>query len=372
MYATLPQKGQVPFGGGEVGNMRTIRMLEEAGYKVIKVRHRKSKASWGRIRTIMSYPIRMFVGQIDLFFKILFASRKSIVHLSGFAGVTIFNEFILMHIIRMLGFNAIYELRGGGAVDFYNNGSNIYKKRFSYLLNQAMYVFVQGKENIPLVKSLCNTPIYHYVNCVENEFAPSQKPIKPTNKVNLIFYGRIEPAKHVDMIVDVAAKLQHKLPYVHLTIIGNGKKEYINRIKIAMQKKLIKESYLFLPGCKHEELKLILLDKHFYLFPSTQVREGQSNAVTEVMSYGIIPIASPQGFNRSTIGNDDLIVDILTAKAYADRIYQIVKENKFQYYSDYVFKNFNENYTEECVFKRTLAIYKTIFKTIMDEKRNLI
>ena len=30
MYATLPKIGQVPFGGGEVGNMRTIRMLREA------------------------------------------------------------------------------------------------------------------------------------------------------------------------------------------------------------------------------------------------------------------------------------------------------------------------------------------------------
>lgn len=362
-YATLPKKGTIPFGGGEVGNVRTIRMLREGGYNVVTMRQRKAKAEWGRLQTIASYPFRLLAGWMDVFFKMVFGSRKGVAHLSGFAGVTIFNEFVVMHIMKALGYNVIYELRGGGAIDFWNNGSCTYKRMFTYLMKSASTIFVQGKENIPLVESICTTPVYHYANCVEKGFAPLNQPVKPKDKINLLFYGRCEENKHVDMIVEAAAFVQKKISNVYLTIVGNGQQAYIDMIQAKMKELLKEDSYTYLPGCKHEDLPSLLQDKHFYIFPSTQPREGQSNSVTECMSYGIIPIASPQGFNRSTIGDDMLIVDELKAEAYADRIYQIVTEGKMAYYSDYVFKHFNENFTEERVFTKTLAEYKKIFET---------
>ena len=123
---------------------------------------------------------------------------------------------------------------------------------------------------------------------------------------------------------------------------------------------LKEDTYSFLPGCKHEDLPTLLADKHFYIFPSTQIREGQSNSVTESMAYGIIPIASPQGFNRSTIGDDYLIVEELSANAYADRIYEIIKSDKIQHYSQQVFEQFQKNFTQKVVFERTLGIYEKI------------
>lgn len=365
MYATLSKKGETPFGGGEVGNMRTIRMLQEGGYKVVTMRQRKAKAEWGRWQTILSYPFRLLAGWTDVFFKMLFGTRKGIAHLSGFAGKTIFNEYVIMHIMKMLGYNVVYELRGGGAISFWENGSSSYKKMFSNLLNSACHVFVQGKENIPLVESICKTPVYHYANCVEDGFAPSELPDKPKDRINLLFYGRCEESKHVDMIVEAAAIVQKEVPNVTLTIVGNGQPTYIDMIQSKMKELLMEDSYTYHPGCKHDNLPTLLQDKHFYIFPSTQPREGQSNSVTECMSYGIIPIASQQGFNRSTIGDDMLIVDELNAEAYAGRICQIVTEGKMMFYSDYVFKHFNENFTEERVFTKTLAEYKKIFETIV-------
>ena len=360
MYATLPKKGHAPFGGGEVGNMRTVRMLREAGYDVMTIRQRKAEATWNKSRVLLSYPFRMLTGWIETFYKLSFASRKNIVHLSGFAGKTIFNEYVLMHIMRGLGYKVIYELRGGGAVGFWEKGSMSYKKMFSYLINNACYVFSQGQENIPMLNTISNTPTYHYANCVENGFAQEKLPSKPNDRINLLFYGRCEENKHVDMIVETAALIQKTVPNVYLTIVGNGQQSYIDMIKNKMKMELKDGTYIYLPGCKHEDLPNLLTDKHFYIFPSTQPREGQSNSVTECMAYGIIPIASPQGFNRSTIGDNKLIVNELKAEAYAQKIIEIIKTENCKKYSEQVFMQYKNNFTQEVVFNRTLHIYKKI------------
>ena len=252
MYATLPKKGQIPFGGGEVGNVRTIRMLREAGYEVVTMRQRKAHTEWGRLQVLVSYPFRLLAGWLDVVFTMLFGSRDGIAHLSGFAGVTIMNEYAIMHIMKLLGYRVIYELRGGGAINSWDNGSSSYKRMFSYLLKNACYIFVQGKENIPLIESICKTPVYHYANCVEEGFAPAELPSKPIDKINLLFYGRCEEHKHVDMIVEAAAIVQKEIPNVYLTVVGNGKPSYINMIKTKMKEMLDENTYTYLPACKHE------------------------------------------------------------------------------------------------------------------------
>lgn len=360
MYATFPKKGQTPFGGGEVGNMRTVRMLREAGYDVVTIRQRKAEATWSKSRVLLSYPFRMLTGWTETIYKLLFASRKNVVHLSGFAGRTIFNEYVLMHIMRGLGYKVVYELRGGGAVDFWEKGSVSYKKMFAYLINNACFVFSQGQENIPMLNTISATPTYHYANCVEDGFAPEKLPSKPNDRINLLFYGRCEENKHVDMIVETAALVQEAVPNTFLTIVGNGQQSYVDMVQNKMKSELKEGTYTYLPGCKHEELPKLLTDKHFYIFPSTQPREGQSNSVTECMAYGIIPIASPQGFNRSTIGDNQLIVDELEAEAYAQKIIEIIKADECKKFSEQVFAQFKNHFTQEVVFSRTLHVYEKI------------
>lgn len=357
---SFPKEGEQPYGGGEVGNMRTVGMLERAGYKVVKIRKRKSPADRGKIFRLLSYPFRLLIDWVAVFCTLIFASRKSLVHISGFAGQNTFNEFVLIHITTLLGFHTLYELRGGGAMIFWESGSVLYRKMFAGILNNACYVFIQGKELIPLIESVSKVPYYYYPNYVEDEFVPENLVEKPKDRINLLFYGRIEEAKHVDMVVEIAAMVQRALPNVYLTVVGNGEKYYLTMIKECMDKLLIQGTYTYLEGCKHNEIPALLVDKHFYIFPSTQPLEGQSNSVTECMSYGIVPIASPQGFSASTIGNDTLIVDQMSAEVYANRIIDIVKSGDFEKYSAKVRKRFLENYTQKVVTENTLAVYREI------------
>ncbi len=359
---SLPQKGQPPFGGGEVGNLRTIRMLEEGGYKVVAVRRLRSNAEDSKLKNLVTYPFRTLVNITNWFFVLLFGNRKrGVAHISGFYGHTIIVETLQVFFAKLFGYKLIYELRGGGATDYFENGSVGYKKQFHYILNKADYLFSQGKENEPLLRSLCDKPIFYYPNCVQKGFYPKSLPPKPESKINLLFFGRIEKEKNPLLIVDVASLLQKQFTNITLTILGNGQHDLLTQIHSKMVEKLREGSFQLLPGCDHDKLQEVLKGKHFYIFPSTQPREGQSNAVTEVMSYGIIPVASPQGFNCSTIGCEELIVRELTAEAYFNRISSIIRNNEFEKYSRYVRTRFLNNFTEEVVFKRTIDEYATIF-----------
>ena len=360
---TLPSKGKIPFGGGEVGNVRTIRMLESLGYRVVPVRRIVSSSSVKSLSKYFTFPLRTLLNAIQWFFVLLFGSRKnSIAHVSGFYGPSIPIEIIQVFMAKFFGYKLVYELRGGGAILFYQKGTERYKKQFRYILNTADYLFTQGQENESLIKQLCNKPIFYYPNCVQKEFYLDEISPKPNNTINLIFFGRIEQTKNPLLIVDATSLLQQKYKNITLTIIGNGEKELIEKVRDEMHDKLSYGSYHLISGCQHHELQSKLLDKHFYIFPSEQPREGQSNAVTEAMSFGIIPIASPQGFNHSTIGTDELIVEELTAKAYASLVCRIIEEDKIEYYSKFVRDRFMNNYTEKVVFERAKEVYKMIFK----------
>lgn len=359
---SLPQMGKSPVGGGEVGNLRTIRMLESFGYEVKVIRRLRSDAKDSKIKRVLTYPVRFIRNVFCLFFLLLLGDRKeSAVHISGFAGVTIFIEAVQMTIAKLFGYKTIYELRGGGIVDFYERGTIWYKKQFQGLIKGADYIFSQGIENEELLKSLCDTPVFYYPNCVQDGFYPAEMPDKRRDKINLLFFGRIEKEKNPLIIVHAAAVLQQQFDNITLTMIGNGRDELLKEVRKAMEDDLTTGSFVLLPGCEHDELRKIITDKHFYVFPSEQPREGQSNAVTEAMSMGIIPIASPQGFSRSTIGDDFLIVDELSAEAYANRIAEIIKNNKMDFYSHFVRRRFLENYTEKAVFGRVKRVYAQFF-----------
>jgi len=361
---SLPAKGETPFGGGEVGNMRTVRMLRSFGYRVTAVRRYRSNARDSKFKNLLTYPFRILGSIAHWFCVLLFGKRKnSVAHISGFYGSTIIVETLQVFVAKLLGYRLIYELRGGGARGFYEEGNGFYRKQFKYILNKADFLFSQGRENEPLLKSLCDRPVYYYPNCVRKGFYPEEMPSKPSDRINLLFYGRIETEKNPLLIVEAAALLQKEFDNVNLTIIGNGQPELLGQVRNEMAQSLGPGTYELLPGCEHEKLQRMLADKHFYVFPSVQPREGQSNAVTEAMSFGIIPIASPQGFNRSTIGDDRLIVENMTPGAYAERMAAIVRAGETGKYSQFVRQRFLANYTEQAVFEKSRSFYNEIFQS---------
>ncbi len=124
---------------------------------------------------------------------------------------------------------------------------------------------------------------------------------------------------------------------------------------------LIPDGASIVKACSHDRLKEHLADKHFYIFPTSEPREGHSNALTEGMAWGLIPVATDIGFNRAIVGDDMLIVKQLSAKAFDDIIANVVDSGKIQEQSERAYHRIQSNYTEDIVYNRLKEEYNTLF-----------
>ena len=363
-FANFGDWDKVPYGGGEVGNRRTLSFLKEGHFNVIAIPKylRVENHSFANLIKLGC----KIIGNIFKFFLVLiFGTRKnSLVHIAGFYGPMIYFEYILISISRFLGYTSIYEMRGGGADTYFKEGSITYKKYFRKALLKSNVIFTQGLENIPLIKQINpDIEVFYYPNCVTKEFYPSQYPEKPTNRINLFYFGRISQTKNVNIVIDTFIELHSQFKNVFLSIVGNYNDEnYMNSLKDKITKNKLDNYIQIFPACNHEELKKHLADKHFYIFPSTEPHEGHSNALTEAMAWGLIPIATPQGFNRSVINNDNLIVKELNCKEFAQIIASIIANNQITSLSLQMFERIMNYYTDKIVYQQLITEYKQLFK----------
>jgi glycosyltransferase involved in cell wall biosynthesis len=172
----------------------------------------------------------------------------------------------------------------------------------------------------------------------------------------------VSKQKNVDVVVDAFNLLAAKYSNIYLDIVGNcTEPTYAEEIKRHISASEFTNRITMHPACSHDRLKEHLADKHFYVFPTTEPREGHSNALTEAMAWGLIPVATDIGFNRAIVGDDMLIVKQLSAKAFDDIIANVVDSGKIQEQSERAYHRIQSNYTEDIVYNRLKEEYNTLF-----------
>ena len=362
-YANFGNWNRQPYGGGEIGNRRTLSMMRQAGYDVHLI-EKYNRVNKHTLTDAMIISCLMMWNVIKLFFVLLFGRRKkSLVHIVGFYGSTIYFERFLVGISHLLGYRTVYEMRGGGAIFHYQNGSDRYRRWFAATIKKADYIFSQGQENKPLLDIIDpGKHFFYYPNCVMRDFCPDDHPNKPTNRINLFYFGRVSKQKNVDIVVDTFNILAAKYSNIYLDIVGNYTEPvYAEDIRRRISSSEYANRITMHPACSHDRLKEHLADKHFYIFPTSEPREGHSNALTEGMAWGLIPVATDIGFNRAIVGDDMLIVKQLSAKAFDDIIANVVDSGKIQEQSERAYYRIQSNYTEDIVYNRLKEEYNTLF-----------
>jgi glycosyltransferase involved in cell wall biosynthesis len=75
---------------------------------------------------------------------------------------------------------------------------------------------------------------------------------------------------------------------------------------------------IFAGSLNPAEIEKRLSEEHIFLFPTRHSGEGHSNALTEAMASGLVPICSDHGFNRDVVGDCGFIMPAdATADDYA-------------------------------------------------------
>lgn len=366
-YANCGKMEKIPFGGGEVGNRRTLTLFRKIGYEVVHIEKYSSPRLNNKILNSIIVIAKAFVNMMEFFLILLLGrKKKSIVHIVGFYGQMVYFEFLLIGISKILGFKTVYEMRGGGADVFYRTMGKRYRRKFDKIIRKADFIFSQGMENNPLVHDIdASKHIFYYPNYVMDDFYPSEYPEKPTDKINLIYFGRIAPSKNIDVVISVFANLRRKYDNIYLDIIGNyNDKTYFDKIVELAHTAGISDYVRIHPACDHDRLKEHLRNKHFYIFPTNEPREGHSNAMTEAMAWGLIPISTDHGFNRSVLSFNELIADCMDPICFAEKVEQIVEQGRITEISRFMYERVGRFFTEEKAFMRLKDEYSRLFELI--------
>lgn len=365
-FAKFGDFAQKPYGGGEIGNRRTKKILEELGYDVKPI-NRYYNYKKKNIFVIIDMILGDFFSLIHFSMILLVSSRKDcVVHISGFTGIYMSYEFMSVLLARILGYKVIYEIRGGGIINNYESGSSFYKIVFKNTIKLANHIWSQGKENERIIKEFSKSSFFHYPNCVNSEFMPKTCPIRKNKPICLLYLGRISPSKNVLTIVQTSKYLKDKGEDVKLYIIGGASDypDYLDMIKKYIRENKLQNNCTLLGQLDKSEMKDYLNEAMFFLFPSQEKREGQSNALTEAMSFGIVPVASSQGYNRFTINNDFLIVDNLTPEAYGNKVIDVFKSGYYDILSKEMHSRIKQYFTYDSIKNNIRTEYNKITNSL--------
>ncbi len=339
-------------GGAEVGCLKTLEIYHKAGFEVQEID--KPARVEGRVK----YLLKMAIVPFKLSVK-LCKHRHAPLHIVGFYNKIAKYEYLLVLIGKLFNHKVIYELRNGSMIISYNECNNCYKKTLEKLLTKPDVVLCQGYEYVSFIKEKFGIERSYYPNYIMDEYIKPNEP-RNSDKIKLIYFGRVTKSKNVDITINVLSHLRKNGINAELDIVGKCDAEYQQYLNSIIQSQNLDNSVHMHGRKDFSEIAKLLCSAHYFLFPSEEKQEGHSNSLTEAMGCGVVPIVSRAGFNASICGDESLIVDQIDAKAYADKIIEIEKNNLRQYYSDKVYNRILANFTQSKVAKSLINTIEKI------------
>ena len=144
-------------------------------------------------------------------------------------------------------------------------------------------------------------------NICANTSAKIQSLVK-NSPMFILFYGRLEKVKGVDVLIKAFSKFVMKFPKYKLIIVGDGN-EKDKLMKLVQEKKLVEQVYF--PGfVKHDAIQCLLKKAQFVVFPSR--REGSPVAISECLATGTPIITTKVGAIPDMIksGKNGLLIEV--------------------------------------------------------------
>lgn len=340
-------------GGAEAGCLKTKQIYENAGIDVISLD--KPVISRGKLRFLFDMSILPF-----RLFYILHKYPNAVLHIVGFYTKIARYEWLLMQIGRRTGHKVIYELRNGSMVRTYEEGSDAYRKTLKDLLLKPDVVLCQGMEYVDFIRKKWGVERNYYPNYIMDDFLKVNNSDRPY-PLRLIYFGRVTESKNVDVIIRTLTLLRKSGIPSTLDIIGGYNSQYKAILDKVIQEENVFDFVTFYGRKPFDFIAERLREAHYFLFPSQEIQEGHSNALTEAMGCGVVPIVSEAGFNVSICGVPELVVTSVDAVSFANKIIGIEKNNRWKYYSNLVYQRVVKNYTQSIVSKKLIGYVEPLF-----------
>lgn len=349
-------------GGGQTSCRRVMQGFREAGLEISHVsRHFAEWEGW-----FLHIIEVLFFAIVDLV-KIFIYLRKEDKHTTlfyhmTFSGPLLPYEYIITKMVKMMGFKSVMYLQGGQFMHYYKKGGKIYKHLFAKVLDMQALVMFEGKEGIDLVRPLTSTPLSHFPSYTFNKDIPPSPPHRPMDSIRLLFFGRIDANKNVDVVIECFEQLCQKNDNIYLTIIGGpgNSKEYVAKIDRMIAQSPFRSHIDRYGLSPFSFIKEQMQTHHFFIFPTSEPCEGHSNSLSEAMSQGLVPIVSDHNFNKSIVGDEQLVVDTLSPRAFADKVETILKDGTYDNFAQQILERERNLYSYDAVNPRITEELKAL------------
>lgn len=304
-------------GGYQSRNLRTIEELRRRGLEVHALPYAQPGPS--RVHKLVDYAF----GFSRLALKTAACKKNSIVHITGLRRVFLYPELGLVYLAKFRNCRVIYDIRDGLDLDVaWLERSAVYRCFFGRLLRSVDLVMVQGASQAPFVESFTGTPPVLMPNQIDLSAIPARATVGVTSDPLIIAYaGALRREKGLSTILEAAEVLTERGLSVIVRIAGSGDEDFVRRLKDRHSNLSVE----WLGPQNTEQVLDIFSTSHFFLFPTWWPGEGQSNALTEAMACGCVPVVSDHGFNAATVGDSGGVVlkREQTAADYASAVERI-------------------------------------------------
>lgn len=340
-------------GGGESESLKTKDILLETGFSIILLEKPVRK------RVVLSYAIRIVATWAKLL-KILIYNRKATLYIKGYYRELMPVELTFVMTAKILGHKTVYQITCGDMVKEYEKKGFLYKSGMLSLLKHSDSILCEGVDYVRFIKEKLGKSSFFYPNYIQDRFIEGGYPQRGRQHCRLVYFGRIVPAKNIEVMIKICRILHGRGLMATLDLIGGCSDGYKTELEDKIRKTGIPDNCIRFWGRKSfGKFFPYLKTCHFFLFPSNEPREGHSNSLTEAMGCGIVPVVSDAGFNRQVVNDDRLIIHVFNAAAYADIIFEIWTNGEWENYSRKMYSRIAENFTDNCARKTLLAaIYR--------------
>lgn len=356
-FGPVTRPGDPHRGGPNAANRRAIDGMRRAGFLV---REFASPAFTRRnIFGFIAYVWR-YCSLPIVAFGILLAHRRprSVVYVSALYVHLVYLELALILVATLIGHRTVCELRAGSFPRCYEAGSFAYRAACRAMLRSAGLLISQDPGTIEFIQTLRYGPVEYVPNHVaEPHVLRSHRDDDTDSVLRLIYFGALIPEKGVGEVIHVCADLAASGALVRLVLVGDARQQYRRELEALTRARGIEDAVAIRAAMPPEDLLPLVSGSHFFVFPTRWDGEGHSNALTEAMARGVVPVCRDWGCNALVVGDAGRILDgTATPREYAQAIGAIWSGGDWPMLSGRCVERVRQHYTTERVLPRLIEL----------------
>lgn len=310
----IPLPGDAPTGGYEACNSRTIAALRAAGNTVQELRYPQPRG--GAAAKLSGY----WRGFRALLAEIGCLRSGDLLHMTGLYKQFVVAEYLMLRRARRQGLRTVYDVRAGSMLRHYSRLGSVYRWLFRKTLRCADLVMIEGMEYASFVETHTGRRPFYLPNHVGLDGAVAAAGRAGATQPRLIYVGRITVEKGIEIALESTRLLARQGLPCTIAIVGLGDAALLARLRVEYADVDVE----WLGPLQASQVLAQFGRSHFFMFPTRHTGEGHSNALTEALATGCVPIAAENGFNLSVIGTAGRVLPLTAdAEAYARAVREL-------------------------------------------------